>query len=128
MTEPYPAAAARVIEEAQRIQALLLERCDFETRVLLNLADIAIAPCGCPAKATLTVVCRSREIAEAIGIRHAAIKAVLKQVAGCDVAMTVHYNIPEGAVFFDTAGDVAPARWYLCNRREMGRRSIPLPG
>ncbi len=119
---------SNVIAQPQLVERFLLEICDFDTRALLNLADISLYPCGCPPKPTLTITCRSREIAAAIGTRHAYIKSKLKQVAGCKVAMAIHYTIPEGQVYFDTEGEVAPARWYLCNRRDIGKnRMIPLP-
>lgn len=117
------------IEDSQLVERLLLEICDFDTRALLSLTDITLYPCGRPARPTLTVTCKSREVAEAIGLRHAYIKTKLRQVAGCNVAMAVHYKIPEGLVYFDTEEEVAPARWYLCNRKEIGRnKAIPLPG
>jgi len=120
---------SRAIAEPQLVEKFLLEICDPDTRALLNLTDINLWPCGCPAKPTLTITCRSREIAEAIGTRHAYIKSKLKQIAGCKVAMAIHYSIPEGQVYFDTEGEVAPARWYLCNRKDIGKnRMIPLPG
>lgn len=116
-------------KESQLIERLLLEICDPDTRALLHLADISIWPCGCPAKPTLTVTCKSREVAEAIGVRHEYLKRKLKQIAECQVALAIHYNIPEGMVFFDTEGEVAPAKWYLCNRRDIGKNKlIPLPG
>jgi len=33
------------------------------------------------------------------------------------MGMSVHYKIPEGLVFFDTEGEVTPAKWYLSNRK-----------
>ncbi|HEY9847350.1 MAG TPA: hypothetical protein V6D03_14290 [Candidatus Caenarcaniphilales bacterium] len=129
MADLYGVKEAKAIEESQLVERLLLEMCDPDTRALLHLADVGLWPCGCPAKPTLTVKCKSREVAEAIGIRQAAIKAKLKQIAGCQVAMAVHYTIPEGLVYFDTEGEVTPARWYLCNRKEIGKNKlIPLPG
>lgn len=117
------------IADSQLVEKLLMGICDLDTRALLGLADISLYPCGRPARPTLTVTCKSREIAEAIGLRHAYIKTKLQQVAGCNVAMAVHYKIPEGLVYFDTEGEVAPAKWYLCNRRDIGKdRMIPLPG
>ncbi|CAA9572987.1 hypothetical protein AVDCRST_MAG81-3010 [uncultured Synechococcales cyanobacterium] len=117
------------IENSHLVEQLFLEICDADTRALLNLADVGLWPCGCPAKPTLTIKCKSREVAEAIGVRQTYIKAKLQQVAGCRVTMAVHYTIPEGLVYFDTEGEVAPARWYLCNRKDIGKdRVIPLPG
>jgi phage regulator Rha-like protein len=120
---------SNLLKESQLIERLLLEICDPDTRALLHLADISIWPCGCPPKPTLTVTCKSREVAEAIGIRQKYIKRKLKQIAEYPVALAIHYNIPEGMVFFDTEGEVAPAKWYLCNRRDIGKNKlIPLPG
>jgi len=59
----------RVIEESQRVEKLLLEACDSDTRTLLRLSDISIYPCGYSAKPILTVTCKSREITEAIGMK-----------------------------------------------------------
>lgn len=128
MAKLYQKEEAKVIPDSQLVERLLLEICDVDTRALLGLTDMSLYPCGRLAKATLTVTCKSREVAAAIGERHAYIKAKLQQIAGCYVAMAVHYKIPEGLVYFDTEGEVAPARWYLCNRRDIGRdRVIPLP-
>lgn len=119
---------AAVIKDSQQIEMLLLEACDSETRALLRLADISIWPCGCPARPTITITCKSREITEAIGLRQATIKLYLKRIIGCSVCMAVHYVIPEGLVYFDTEGEVAPAKWYLYNRKDCGHLKIPLPG
>lgn len=125
MTQVYQ-EKSRVIKESEQLDKLLLQVCDSEIRTLLRLADVSLLSCGSPAKPTLTVACKSREIAEAIGTREAAIKTILKRLVGCKVAMNVYYKIPEGLVHFDTEGDVAPAKWYLCNRKELGRAKIPL--
>lgn len=117
---------ARVIEEAQRVEKLLLEACDSDTRTLLRLADISIWPCGYTHQPQLIVDCKSREIAEAIGVRHAYIKSVLKRITDCHISMAVHYKISEGLVYFDTEGKYTPARWYLCNRKEFGKTQVPL--
>ena len=117
---------ARVIQEAQRVEKLLLEACDSDTRTFLRLSDLSIYPCGYSAKPILTITCKSREIAEAIGIRQAYIKSTLKQITGCQMGMSVHYKIADGLVFFDTEGEVTPAKWYLYNRRECGTVKIPL--
>jgi len=42
------------------------------------------------------------------------------------MGMSVHYKIPEGLVFFDTEGEVTPAKWYLSNRKECGQMKVPL--
>lgn len=128
MTEVYRVKESRVIEESQRVEKLLLEACDPDTRTLLRFADISIWSCGFSPQPTLTVTCKSREITEAIGSRQDYIKMVLKRITGCTMAMSLHYKIPEGLVFFDTEGEVTPARWYLCNRKECGKMKIPLPG
>lgn len=128
MTEVYKVEESKVIEESQQLEMLLLEACDYDTRALLHLADISIWSCGCPSQPTLTVVCKSREITEAIGRRQAFIKSILKQIIGCKVAIALYYTIPEGRVYFDTEGEVTPAKWYLCNRKECGKMKIPLPG
>lgn len=116
----------RVIEESQRVEKLLLEACDFDTRTLLRLSDLSIYPCGYSAKPILTVSCKSREITEALGIRQAYIKSILRQITGCQMGMSVYYKIPEGLVFFDTEGEVTPAKWYLSNRKDCGQRKVPL--
>lgn len=116
----------RVIEESQRVEKLLLEACDSDTSTLLRLSEISIYPCGYSSKPILTVSCKSREVTEAIGLKQAYIKSTLKQLTGCQMGMSVHYKIPEGTVFFDTEGEVTPAKWYLCNRRECGNMKIPL--
>ena len=129
MEEVYKLEESTLIKESQQLERLLLEACDSETRALLHLAaDINIWPCGCPSKPTLMIVCKSREITEAIGMKQALLKSVLKQLMGCKVVMAVYYHIPEGLVYFDTEGEVAPARWYLCNRKDCGKMKIPLPG
>ena len=129
MNEVYKLEDSRVTEESQQLSNLLFEECDRETRALLHLADdISISACGSPAKPTLMIVCKSREVTEAIGIRQASLKTILKQIMGCKVVMVVYYHIPEGLVYFDTEGEVAPARWYLCNRKDCGKMKIPLPG
>jgi hypothetical protein len=117
------------VQESQQLEKLLLEACDYDTRDLLRLsADMIIWPCASSSKPTLTVVCKSREITEAIGLRQAYIKTILKRLTGCAVVMSVYYQIPEGQVHFDTEGEVTPAKWYLCNRKECGKSKIPLPG
>ena len=128
MAEVYRVQESQVMPESQQLEKLLLEACDSDTRTLLRLADISIMPCGCPSQPTLTVTCKSREITEAIGMRHGYIKTILKRIIGCKVAMSVQYKIPDGLVFFDTEGEVTPARWYLCNRKECGKMKITLPG
>ena len=128
MTEVYRLKESRVIEESQRVEKLLLEACDPDTRTLLRLTDISIWSCGFSSEPTLTVSCKSREITEAIGIRQDYIKTLLERIAGCTMKMSLHYKIPEGLVYFDTEGEFTPARWYLCNRKECGKLKIPLPG
>lgn len=128
MNEVYAVQESKLIKESQQLEKLLLEACDPDTRALLRLADISIWPCGCPSKPTLAVVCKSREVTEAIGMRQAYIKTMLKRLTGCRVVMSLYYNITEGHVYFDTEGEVTPARWYLCNRKEFGKSKIPLPG
>lgn len=122
MTEIYQVEASK---ESQ-LDRLLLEICDSDTRSLLRLTEVSFLPCGSPSKPTLTVACQSREVTEAIGLRQASIKTILKRLAGCKVVMALYYKIPEGLVYFDTEGEVAPAQWYLCNRREFGKSKIPL--
>lgn len=126
MTEVYTIAQSKVIRESHELEKLLLEACDSHTRDLLRLAEINIWPCGNPSKPTLMVVCKSREVTEAIGLRQAYIKSILKPLIGCNVVMAVYYHIPEGLVYFDTEGEFTPARWYLCNRKECGKHKIPL--
>lgn len=128
MNEVYRVEESKVMKESQQLEKLLLEACDFDTRALLRSADISIWPCGCPSQPTLTVVCKSREVTEAIGMRQASIKTILKRLIGCKVVMSLYYAIPEGLVHFDTEGEVTPAKWYLCNRKEFGKNKIPLPG
>ncbi len=128
MTEAYKVKESKLIEESQQVEKLLLEACDSDTSALLRLADINILACGRPSQPTLTVSCKSREVTEAIGLRQAYIKTILKQITGCFVVMAVHYKIPEGIVYFDTEGEVTPAKWYLCNRKDCGKMKIPLPG
>jgi hypothetical protein len=128
MNEVYKVQQSQWIEELQQRQNVLLEACDLETSSLLRLADISISSCGRPSQPTLTVTCKSREITEAIGLRQAYIKTILKQITGCQVVMALYYKIPEGLVYFDTEGEVTPARWYLCNRKDCGHMKIPLPG
>jgi len=36
------------------------------------------------------------------------------------MGMSVHYKIPRRS-FFDTEGEVTPAKWYLSNRKECGQ-------
>lgn len=117
---------SKVIKESEQLEKLLLEGCDSEIRALLRLAEISLLSCGCPARPTLTVACKSREVTEAIGLRQASLKALLKRMVGCQVAIDLYYKIPEGLVHFDTENEFAPAKWYLCNRREFGRGKIPL--
>ena len=129
MTEAYRVAESKVIAQSHQLEKLLLEACDSDTRTFLRLAEINIWPCGTPSKPTLMIACKSREVTEAIGVRQAYIKSVLKRLMGCNVVITLYYHIPEGLVYFDTEGEVAPARWYLCNRKECGKKAkIPLPG
>ena len=123
MTEISQVEASK---ESQYLDRLLLETCDSDTRSLLRLTEISFLPCGSPSKPTLTISCKSREVAEAIGLRQASIKSILKRLAGCKVVMALYYTIPEGLVYFDTESEVAPAQWYLCNRREFGKSKIPL--
>ena len=128
MTEVYRLKESRVVEESQRVEKLLLAACDSHTRSLLNLSDISIWSCGFSPVPTLSVTCKSREITEAIGIRQEYIKSLLERITGCTMKMSLHYKIPEGLVYFDTEGEFAPARWYLCNRKDCGKMKIPLPG
>ena len=117
---------SKVIKESEQLEKLLLEGCDSDIRALLRLTEISLLSCGCPAKPTLTVSCKSREVTEAIGLRQASLKALLKRMVGCQVAIDLYYKIPEGLVHFDTESEGTPARWYLCNRREFGKGKIPL--
>lgn len=126
MTEVYRIQESRVIQEAQRVEKLLLEACDPDTRTLLRLSDINIWPCGVTSQPILNITCKSREVTEAIGLRQGYIKSILKQITNCQMAMAVHYKIPEGSVYYDTEGKVTPAKWYLCNRKECGQMKIPL--
>lgn len=129
MAELYQQNVSKAPVELELAERLFLEICDYDTKALLHLSDISLYPCGRSGVPTLTAMCKSREVAEAIGERRTYIKTKLKQVAGCDMSMAVYYHIPEGQVYFDTEGKVAPARWYLYNRREIGKdRIIPLPG
>jgi hypothetical protein len=129
MNQVYNVEESKVIRDSEQLENLLLEACDPETRALLRLAvDVNMWPCGHPAKPTLTVHCKSREVTEAIGMRQGYIKSLLKQIIGCPASMAVYYNISEGSVYFDTEGEVAPAKWYLCNRKDCGHMKIPLPG
>lgn len=127
MAELYKVEPSKTLGKSEQVYQLLLESCDPNTRSLLRLTDVNIMPCGCPSEPTMTVACHSREIAEAIGLKHAYIKIILQQITGCEVVMAVHYKIPEGVVYFDTEGYVAPAKWYICNRKEFGRDRVPLP-
>ena len=127
MAELHKVEEAKLTDKSQRLEQLLLEACDADTRAVLRLADLNIMPCGRPSEPTLTAACKSREVAEAIGVKHAYVKQILKQITGCEVVLAVHYNIPDGVVYYDTEGDVAPAKWYLCNRKEFGRGKVPLP-
>lgn len=129
MNKVYNVAQSKIdVAEAQQLANLLLQMCDPETRALLRLAvDINVWSCKFSNKPKLTVHCKSREVTEAIGTRQAYIKTLLRQILSCPVTMSVYYNIPEGQVYFDTEGEVAPARWYLCNRKECGQMKIPLP-
>jgi hypothetical protein len=129
MNKSYNVKASSALADPQQVENLFLEACDIETRALLRLAiDINIWSCQHSDKPKLTVHCHSREVTEAIGIRQAYIKSILKQIIGCPVSMSLYYNISEGQVHFDTEGEVAPARWYLCNRKDCGQMKIPLPG
>lgn len=128
MIEVYKVKESKMNQGSQQVEKLLLEACDFETRALLRLAELGFWPCGCPSEPTLSVTCKSREVAEAIGLRQTYIKAILRRITGCEAVMAVHYKIPEGLVYFDTEGEVTPATWYLCNRKEFGKVKIPLPG
>lgn len=120
------AEASRVIKQADQLDKLLLEGCDSDIKALLRLTEVSLLSCGSPAKPTLTIACKSREVAEAIGLRQASLRAILKRMLGCKVVIDLYYHIPEGLVHFDIEGEVAPARWYLCNRRELGKVKIPL--
>lgn len=129
MKQVYDKAAQSAIADSQQIENLLLASCDLETRALLRLSiDIVIWTCQHSNKPKLTVHCHSKEVTEAIGIRQDYIKRVLQEILGCPVTMAVYYTIHEGLVYFDTEGAVAPARWYLCNRKDCGQIKIPLPG
>ena len=85
MTEAYKVKESKLIEESQQVEKLLLAACDSDTSALLRLADISILACGRPSQPTLTVSCKSREVTEAIGLRQAYIKTILKQITGCFV-------------------------------------------
>lgn len=126
MSKVYKEAA--IIPESQQLENLLLEVCDPETRALLRLAiDINVWCCEHSERPKLTIHCHSREIAAAIGIRQAEIKTILKQMIGCSVTIALYYTISEGLVYYDTESIVAPAKWYLCNRKDCGHMKIPLP-
>lgn len=118
--------STRVIKQSEQLEKLLLESCDSEIRALLRLTEISLLSCGSPAKPTLTIACKSREVTEAIGLRQASLRAILKRLISCKVVIDLYYKIPEGLVHYDTEGDIAPAKWYLCNRREFGKAKIPL--
>lgn len=127
MAELYKVEEPKLTEKSRQIEKLLLEVCDADTRAVLRLADLNIMPCGRPSEPTLTAACKSREVAEAIGVKQVYIKQILKQLTGCEVVLAVHYKIPDGLVYYDTEGEVAPAKWYLYNRKEFGKEKIPLP-
>lgn len=115
------------IEKAE-IENTLIEMCDPQTRALLRLSvDFNVWSCEQSNRPKLMVHCKSREVTAAIGSRQELLKALLQRILGCEVVMEVYYNIPEGLVYFDTEGAVAPAKWYLCNRKDCGSMKIPLP-